>query len=259
MLNAIPNDYLSPRRVDIYLTHHCNLSCPFCFYNDCRRGYGGNSGADAPLESWMELLDEFEKLQVLEIGLMGGEAMLYDGFWSIIDRLSKGRMRFALFSNGVLLDDDVASRLAASHRCSYVQISIDGTEKRHDAIRGEGVYVQAIAAMRRLQAASVPLHVNMVLTKGSVHDIAVEARHLLEVVGVKTLRINTVSGDEKLRLDEADMAEALQILLPLREKYHDSLKGTGIFLFRGEFLCNLFICILIVSCRSAAACNKDKS
>ncbi len=229
MFCAKTSDYLSPRRVDIYLTRHCNLSCPFCFYNDCRRGFGGNAGDDAPLEAWMGLLDELEKLQVLEVGLMGGEALLFNGFWSIIDRLAHGMMRFALFSNGVLLDDDVVKRLAASRRCTYVQISIDGTEKRHDAIRGEGVYSHAIAAMRRLQAASVPLHVNMVLTKGSASDIAEEARHLLKDVGVKYIRINPVSGDKSLRLDESDMAEAIQILMPLREKFPDALKGTGVF------------------------------
>ncbi|MBQ7650326.1 MAG: radical SAM protein, partial [Victivallales bacterium] len=223
------NEYLSPRRVDIYLTCQCNLSCPFCFYNDCRRGFGGNSGHDAPLESWLGFLDELERMQVLEVGLMGGEALLYGGFWSIIDRLSRGMMRFALFSNGVMLDDDAVSRIAASRRCSYVQISIDGTEKRHDGIRGKGVYGHAIEAIKRLQAASVPIHVNMVITKGSASDIAEEARHLIEDIGITRLRINPVSGDANARLDESDLAEAIRILLPLRSAHIDVLRSAGIF------------------------------
>ena len=223
------NEYLSPRRVDIYLTRHCNLSCPFCFYNDCKRGYGGNSGNDAPLKSWLGFLDELEQMQVLEVGLMGGEALIYNGFWSIIDRLSHGMMRFALFSNGVLLDDDAAKRIAASRRCSYVQISIDGTEKRHDGIRGKGVYAHAIAAIRRLQAVSVPIHVNMVITKGSANDIAEEARHLIEDLGITRLRINPVSGDAAERLDESELAEAIRILQPLRTAHIAVLRDSGIF------------------------------
>ena len=223
------SEYLSPRRIDIYLTRHCNLSCPFCFYNDCKRGYGGKSGSDAPLKSWLGFLDELEQMQVLEIGLMGGEALLYDGFWSIIDRLSHGMMRFALFSNGVLLDGDTAKRIAESHRCSYVQISIDGTEKRHDGIRGKGVYSLAIDAIRRLQAVAVPIHVNMVITKGSANDIAEEARHLIEDIGITRLRINPVSGNPSERLDESELAESIRILLPLRNAHLDVLKSTGIF------------------------------
>ena len=220
------NDYLSPRRVDIYLTRHCNLSCPFCFYNNIRRGFGGKSGDDTPLESWLAFLDELESLQVLEVGLMGGEALLYDGFWEIINRLSKGMMRFALFSNGVMMDDETVSRIAASRRCCYVQISIDGTEKHHDAIRGKGVYSHALTAIRRLQAASVPIHINMVLTKGSATDIAEEARHLIEDVGITKLRINPVSGEA--RMNESELAEAIQILFPLREK-HAKVLNTGVF------------------------------
>ena len=221
--------YLSPRRVDIYLTRHCNLSCPFCFYNNSMRRFGGNSGEDAPLDAWLGFLDEIEFLQVLEVGLMGGEALLYNGFWRIIDRFANGVMRFALFSNGVLLDDEVVARLAASRRCSYVQISLDGTEKHHDAIRGEGVYRHAIAAIRRLQAASIPVRVNMVLTHGSATDIAAEARRLIEEIGVRRLRVNPVSGDASVRLDEAELAEAIQIFLPLRRRHPDAMHGSGIF------------------------------
>ncbi|MBO4344212.1 MAG: radical SAM protein, partial [Victivallales bacterium] len=193
------------------------------------RGFGGSSGDDAPLEAWLGFLDEIELMQVLEVGLMGGEALLYNDFWSIIDRFANGLMRFALFSNGVLLDDDAVSRLAASRRCSYVQISIDGTERRHDGVRGEGVYRHAIAAIRRLQAAAIPVRVNMVLTHGSAADIAEEARRQIEEIGVKRLRINPVSGDAADRLDESELAEAIQILLPLRKKHPDALRGSGIF------------------------------
>ncbi len=223
------SDYLSPRRIDIYLTRHCNLSCPFCFYNNNNRGYGGNSGEDVPLERWFGFLDEIESMQVLEVGLMGGEALMYNGFWSIIDRFANGLMRFALFSNGVLLDDNAVSRLAASRRCSYVQISIDGTERRHDHVRGAGVYRQAIAAIRRLQAVEIPLRVNMVLTHGTAADIAEEARRLIEEVGVNRIRINPVSGDAADRLDESELAEAIQILLPLRRSHPDALRGSGVF------------------------------
>ena len=226
---CIHGDYLSPRRVDIYLTRHCNLSCPFCFYNSNNRGYGGNIGEDAPLEAWLGFLDEIELMQVLEVGLMGGEALLYNGFWRIIDRFANGLMRFALFSNGALLDGDAVLRLAASRRCSYVQISIDGTERRHDGVRGAGVYRHAIAAIRRLQAAEIPVRVNMVLTHGSASDIAEEARRLIEEIGVKRIRINPVSGDSADRLDESELAEAIRILLPLRKRHPDALRSSGVF------------------------------
>lgn len=224
----------APRRVDIYLTRNCNLSCPFCFYRSNKRSFLQQANQeDMPVEKWLFFLNELEGMQVFEVGLMGGEALIYDGFWDIVEHLSSHRMRFALFSNGVLLDENTVSRIALSRRCSYVQISIDGTERSHDAIRGKGVHSQAIAAIGNLRKAGIPVRVNMVLTRNSAKDIANEVCYLIENAGVGRIRINPVAGADE-RMTEDEMALALKELLPLRERYKSVLSKGGIFKYFGR-------------------------
>ena len=222
--------YPPPRRVDIYLTHQCNLVCPFCFYHAKGRNFFcGDTNADVSPEKWIGFLEELQSLKVLEVGLMGGEALMYDGFWKLISWLSKNRLRFALFSNGILLDDEAVKKIASSRRCSYVQISIDGTEKTHDNVRGQGVYRNAQNAIMRLTRSGIPVHVNMVFRKGTANDIAQEAHHLIVEMGINQLRINPETGDEAKTPDEMDIADAIGCLQPLRKQFPKILRGSGVF------------------------------
>lgn len=220
----------APRRVDVYLTHQCNLSCPFCFYKEKSRGYlAGDEQRDLSVDQWLELFRELASLQVLEVGLCGGEALLYDGFWQLIDFFAASRMRFVLFSNGVLLDDEAVERLRASRRCSYVQISIDGPREQHDAIRGEGVFDCAVSALRRLREAGIVTHVNMVLTPGQAENITAAVRFLIEDVGVNAIRVNPVVGEGfNNQLDEREIAAAIRLLKPLQEAYPKILHSSGV-------------------------------
>ncbi len=69
----------------------------------------------------------------------------------------------------------------------------------------------------------------MTLTRASAYDIAQEARHLIEDIGVERLRINPVGGDSSVRLNESELAEAIQILLPLRKDHPEAGRGSGVF------------------------------
>ncbi len=57
-----------------------------------------------------------------------------------------------MYTNGTLIDDKLAARLARAGNLAPA-ISLEGWRERIDARRGEGVFSQAIEAMDRLRAA----------------------------------------------------------------------------------------------------------
>jgi mycofactocin radical SAM maturase len=76
-------------------------------------------------------------------------------------------------TNGLLVDRDLAKRLAEL-KMLYLQVSLDGaTEEVNDAIRGSGTYKRILDAMDNLAGEKVPFSINTVLTRLSFPQIEV--------------------------------------------------------------------------------------
>lgn len=151
----------APLRLVIDLTSRCNLRCRYCCFfsdpNECGRD-------DMPPQRWVALIDEAARSGVLQVTLRGGEAMLSEAFFPVVEAIARNRMRFSMLTNGILFDDAAAARIAATGRCDLVKISLDGDEATHDAMRGKGSHAKALAAIAAARRAGLP-----VLTTCAVH------------------------------------------------------------------------------------------
>ena len=119
--------------------------------------------------------------------------------------------------------------VAATRRCSFVQLSVDGDEADHDFIRGVGAFQGAMRAMGALAARGVAIHVNMVMTRRNSGKIVDAAKRILETYPVQRLRINPVDTDlEEFRPTAVQLAENM---VSLREvaKAHRGVVHGGLF------------------------------
>ena len=143
----------APLRLVIDLTSCCNLRCRYCCFfsdpNECRRD-------DLPPQRWVDLIDEAGRCGVIHVTLRGGEALLSPAFFPVVEAITRNRMRFSMLTNGLLFDDAVAAKIAATKRCDLVKISLDGDEKTHDAMRGKGSHAKALAALAAARHAGLP-------------------------------------------------------------------------------------------------------
>jgi len=213
----------TPRTVDLELTSRCNLSCRYCYYLD-------NQGViyqDLPTERWLEFIRELGESQVMSVCLSGGEALLREDIFTLIDAIVANRMRFNLLSNGFALSADVAQRLKATGRCNYVQISLDGSRAEiHEIMRGKGSFVPALSAIRNLQEAEVPVTVRVTVHTGNIDDLPATARLLLEELKLPSFSTNAISSlgsnakyGEEMFLSPEQRLQAMQILADLDAKY----------------------------------------
>jgi radical SAM protein with 4Fe4S-binding SPASM domain len=147
----------SLRYLLVHITDRCMLRCKHCFI-------GTQTGTDLSLADVLQLADEFAALQGLRLIVSGGEPMMHRHFWRLNDRLPAYPYRSILLTNGTLLDKEAARAL----RFHEVQVSLDGPQDAHDLLRGAGSFRRAIAALRNLAEAGVPISVASVVFAGNL-------------------------------------------------------------------------------------------
>ncbi|HEY4022174.1 MAG TPA: mycofactocin radical SAM maturase [Pseudonocardiaceae bacterium] len=132
------------------LTYACNLSCVHCLSSSGRRDPRELSTAECKA-----LIDEFERMQVFYVNIGGGEPTVRPDFWELLDHASEHHVGVKFSTNGIMITEAAAARLAASDYVD-VQISLDGAvEEVNDAVRGPGSYRTALRAMQRLADAGM--------------------------------------------------------------------------------------------------------
>ena len=168
----------APVNVTWEITQACNLSCRHCLSADLRSRGKGELGFDR----CREIVDDLAAADVFQINFGGGEPFLRSDFLAILDHAQRRGITTCVSTNGILLDDGLAGRLAAMEGL-YLQVSLDGaTPETNDAIRGAGTYARIIAGVECLRRHGIrDYSVNMVVTRanaGEVGEFAALAAHL---------------------------------------------------------------------------------
>ena len=130
--------------IAIQLTTRCNLSCKMCSFWKRR-------DKDIPLAKVLALLEEARALGAHRFDPYGTELFTRQDMPEILayaDRI--GFREIYVVSNGLLLNrQDLLNKLA-DIKSLVIVVSIDGTKDVHDELRGNGVFDQAVSALREL-------------------------------------------------------------------------------------------------------------
>jgi len=218
-----PRVMRTPRSVDIDVTARCNLRCRYCyFFSNEAVVY-----EDLPTAEWLRFFDELGSLGVMDVTLAGGEPFVREDLRELLAGIARNRMRFALLSNGGLIDDDIARFIAAGGRCNHVQVSLDGSHAAtHDACRGPGSFDGAVRGIRVLQRNGINVAVRLTVHRHNVGDLKDAARFILEELAIPSFGTNAAGylGSCRIHADEvmlstADRSRAMESLLALAERY----------------------------------------
>lgn len=165
-------------------TLRCNLRCRHC---------GSNCGPTTTVpelttEQLFGILDtiacDFDATRIF-VSITGGEPLLRDDLFLVVDRMHRLGMRACIVTNGCLLGEREAGLLVDAGMRT-ITISVDGLEAEHEAMRGRGTYrkaleaighcrragmdiVEAITCVRPANLASLPLVEQAVRDAGANH------------------------------------------------------------------------------------------
>ena len=161
----------------------CNLRCSHCLSSSGEPAENEMTTAEA-----LDLVAQLDTAKVFQINFGGGEPFMRPDFERILAECHVRGIMTCISTNGTLLDAARVERLAAT-RLVAIQVSMDGARRETcDAIRGEGVYDQAIAALKLLAASRIPTSINTVLTAQNAAEIA-DLHQLAKDLGV-SLRVS---------------------------------------------------------------------
>ena len=165
----------APRIIAWEITRSCNLACAHCRAAAHGEPYPGELSFD----ECKRLMDDIASISDPILILTGGEPLLRDDIWDIIDYSHELGFRTVIGTNGTLIDDECAMQIAA-HGIPRVSVSLDFPNAAgQDAFRGrKGAFDEAIAGIGRLRAQGVGVQVNSTITKmnkdmiDDLHDLA---------------------------------------------------------------------------------------
>lgn len=167
-----------PLSAHLEITYACNWRCVFCYnprHHDLRR---------LTLGEWEAVLDGLRRLGTLTVTLTGGEPLAHPQFFELAAAVRQRAFLLRVFTNGTLVDDAAADRLAALKPMA-VELSLHGaTAEVHDAATARrGSFDELWAAVDRLVARGATVKLKTPLTRLNEHQL--EA--LVELVAARGL------------------------------------------------------------------------
>ncbi|MEO0192259.1 MAG: radical SAM/SPASM domain-containing protein [candidate division WOR-3 bacterium] len=139
----------------------CNLRCP-----DCYAASGANPEKLSAREFRRIITEAKELWGVRFFVISGGEPFLWrDGDTRFLDVVEENPdCFFMVYTNGTLIDDEVADRLSELANLTPA-ISLEGFEEETDSRRGKGTYEKVLGAMARLRKRGIPFGISLTATK----------------------------------------------------------------------------------------------
>jgi len=150
-----------PAFVVVSPTQKCNLKCVGCY-----AASSPQTGATIPSDVFERILKENHDIFGSRfVTISGGEPLLYESQGhDLLDIFEKHPDTFfVFFTNGTLIDQKAAERLAKLGNASP-QISVEGFEKETDARRGKGVFQRILEATEHLKESGVPFVISVTPT-----------------------------------------------------------------------------------------------
>ncbi len=142
------NQYLNTPKIVYYaVSELCNLACSFCYADaKCKSvSYRGDTALS------IKIVDRLASLNVVNLILSGGEPLLREDLFEIVEFAKEKNLFVGITTNGTLIGPQQASRLKNSG-VDYIQISVESSvESVHDALRGKGTFKKCLESVRLLK------------------------------------------------------------------------------------------------------------
>ena len=149
------------------LIRRCNLTCKHCYALSADHDYPG----ELSTQEVVGVMHDLRSYHVPVLILSGGEPLLRPDLFEIAEHAKGFGFYVGLSSNGTLIDDRKADRIAAQG-FDYVGISLDGLRETHDRFRRKlGAFDASLAAVRALRERGVKVGLRYTMTDMNAADL----------------------------------------------------------------------------------------
>jgi MoaA/NifB/PqqE/SkfB family radical SAM enzyme len=178
-------NFPKPRNSLFFLTMRCNLNCQMCHQKEFRAKNLNKLHADElSLGQIKKAISSLKKFGIKKVCLTGGEILLREDLFKILECIKENRMSIEFGTNGTLITESIAEKLN-NYPIVSISLSLDGLQESHDKIRGRiGAFNKTLNAIKIL-AKKFDVNINFVLQKENIRD-AEKVIKLCDELGVKS-------------------------------------------------------------------------
>jgi len=149
------------------LTRSCTLSCVHCYNSSGAKSYPG----ELSTKEAFSVIDSLSDFKVPAIIFSGGDPLTRPDIFSLIEYARSKGIRAVLSTNGVAIDERTAMRIKDSG-VSYVGISIDGSRKVNDTLRGmDGSFEKALTGLRHCVKLGLMTGLRFTMSKKNISEL----------------------------------------------------------------------------------------
>ena len=210
------NHYSFADIVFLEITRECNLRCKHCLNNS-----GNCLQNELSFEELSKIVKDLAENGVQEIRFTGGEPLINDKVYELLKLSSENGIYTVIGTNGTLITKEVAKKLKDVGLMKAV-VSIDGSRKSHDYIRGKGTYEKIAKGITNLRNNDIFTSISFTATNLNYKEFTkvVKYARKYNVNNVWSDRYIPLGGseDKNLMLNYEQTREYLNIMSREREK-----------------------------------------
>ena len=216
----------APLSICLGITNKCNLNCRHCLASSTR------DNRDLTTEELLGIIKQIIELKIFNVSLFGGEPLLREDFFIIVEALNKPWISLSLNTNGTLITKELVKKLANSPIKTYT-VSLDGaSSKVQDPFRGEGSFKKNIEGIKNLIEQRCSVLISTTVTRYNYRDV--ENIVLLgKNIGANRVRFNEVMyiGNaacyhKSLIMTPKEKFELLDRLRDLKSRFSNFITGS---------------------------------
>jgi MoaA/NifB/PqqE/SkfB family radical SAM enzyme len=218
-----------------------------------------NDKAELSTEQCKRLIRDAARLCPESIVFSGGEPLVRSDIFELMSLVHELKINTCLTSNGTLIDEAIAERLAASG-IGVVNISLEGPEVVHDVLRGQGSFKRALKALEILSAKKIETTIATIVCRQNYQTLS-DVMDLARRHGVSSVKFQPFSDifliDKNKRRDFfissellADVQASLERVMELARSYGIETNPKGYLLDLASYLCDLRPPVKEHSCRA---------
>ncbi|MBP5279847.1 MAG: radical SAM protein [Erysipelotrichaceae bacterium] len=173
--------------IQFSITGRCNYRCKHCFMSAPHARYDEMS-----LDDCITVIRKLKECGIRVIQLTGGEPLAHPDFKKIVEEISRQGLHLQmLYTNGLLLKQDILDLFKKLHQNPKIQISFDGLGY-HDWMRGvKNAEKYAVDALKLCVKNGFECEAAMVIFKDNIDSLADTVR-FLDGLGVSMVRVSNV-------------------------------------------------------------------
>lgn len=196
------------------LIRRCNLLCKHCYTISADKDFKG----ELSTEEVMKVMSDLKAYRVPALILSGGEPLLRPDIFEISKHAVELGFHTALSSNGTLMDEETADKIAEVGY-GYVGVSVDGIGETHNEFRRkEGCFEDAMTGLRLCRDRNQKIGLRFTMTEDNAHELP-DMLQLIENEGIDRFyfsHLNYAGRGNHNRKDDAmfrTTREAMELLL----------------------------------------------